>query len=53
MKKVNLDEEFENFKKRFLEKFLEIHNFNNYLEEAWQVYQRENDLIDKSNEIKD
>jgi len=53
MKKINLDEEFENFKKRFLEKFLEIHNFDSELEEAWRDYQRENDLVDKSNEIKE
>ena len=53
MNKVNLDEEFKKFKERFLEKFLDTHNFNNYLEDAWQEYQRENNLIDKSNEIKD
>lgn len=43
MKKVNLDEEYEIFK----EKFLEIHNF----EQEWRNYQNENGLIDQSNEI--
>lgn len=55
MKKVNLDLEFEKFKKQNLkilqEKFNEIHNFNNYFEEKWQEYQEENELIDKSNEL--
>jgi len=50
MKKVNLDLEFEKFKKRYLEKFLEIHNFDTYLEETWQEYQNENQLIDQSND---
>lgn len=57
MKKVDLDEEFEKWKQEneehLKEKFLDTHDFYNYLEEAWQEYQRENDLIDKSNEIED
>jgi len=55
MKKVNLDEEFEKWKQEneenLKEKFLDTHNFYDYLEEAWQEYQRENDLVDKSNEF--
>lgn len=54
MKKVNLDEEYEKWKKEneehLKEKFLEIHNFDNYLEEEWRTYQQENDLVDESNE---
>lgn len=54
MKKVNLDLEFERWKKdneeHLKEKFLEIHNFNDYFEEAWREYQDEEGLIDKSNE---
>ncbi len=57
MKKVDLDLEFEKWKQEnednLKENFLDTHNFYNYLEEAWQEYQRENDLIDKSNEIED
>ena len=57
MKKVDLDLEFEKWKrihKKYLkEKFLDTHNFYEYLEEAWQEYQRENDLIDKSNEFEE
>jgi len=57
MKKVNLDEEFEKWKQEneehLKEKFLDTHNFYDYLEEAWQEYQRENDLVDKSNEFED
>ena len=52
--KVNLDLEFEKWKKdnkEYLkEQFLKIHNFNEFLEEAWRDYQNENGLIDKSNE---
>jgi len=55
MKKVNLDLEFEKWKEKYeghlKEKFLEIHDFNNCLEEEWQKYQQENELIDKSNEV--
>ena len=55
MKKVNLDLEFEKWKNKneehFKEKFLDTHDFYNYLEEAWQEYQMENGLIDKSNEL--
>ncbi len=54
MKKVNLDEEFEKWKAENEEilklKFLDTHGFWGYLEEEWRVYQRENELIDKSNE---
>jgi hypothetical protein len=54
MKKANLDEEYELWKsineEYFKEKFLEIHNFHNYLDEEWQRYQRENGLVDVSNE---
>ena len=57
MEKIDLDEEFEKWKQEneenLKEKFLDIHDFHNYLEEAWQEYQRENDLIDKSNEFED
>ena len=57
MKKVDLDEEFEKWKQEneenLKEKFLDTHNFYDYLEEVWQEYQRENDLIDKSNKIED
>ena len=49
MEKVNLDLKFEEFKKGFLDKFLDSHNFYNELEEAWQEHQDENDLIDNSN----
>ena len=54
MKKVNLDEEFEIWKneneERIKEKFLEIHDFDNCIEEEWRRYQDENGLIDESNE---
>ncbi len=54
MLKVDLDKTYEIWKnkneKSLKEKFLEIHNFHNYLEEAWQEYQQENNLIDNSNE---
>ena len=57
MKKVNLDEEFERWKEEneehLKEKFLDTHNFYNYLEEVWREYQEENDLVDISNEIED
>lgn len=49
MKKVNLDLEFEKFKDKFLEKFLDTHNFSNSLQEAWEEEQNEKGLIDKSN----
>lgn len=53
MRKVNLDLEFEKWKKknekRLIERFLEIHGFNDMLEEEWQRYQNENEPIDKSN----
>jgi len=35
-KKINIHLEFEEFKKGFLDKFLDSHNFYNELEEAWQ-----------------
>jgi len=45
---VNLDELFEKWKseneENLKEKFLDVHDFNNYLEEEWQRYQRENGL---------
>ena len=54
MNKVNLDELFEKWKKENLEylkeKFLDIHRFEDYIEEMWRQHQDENDLIDKSNE---
>lgn len=53
MEKVDLDLKFEKWKQdneeHLKEKFLEIHNFQEYLEEAWREYQNENGLIDKSN----
>ena len=48
--KVNLDDEFEKFKDRFLDKFLDTHNFDNELESAWRTEQDERGLIDISNE---
>jgi len=54
MKKVNLDEEFEKWKaeneEHLKEHFLDTHGFHNYLEEEWRRYQRENDLVDETNE---
>ena len=54
MEKVDLDKEFEIWKqeneKHITEVFLEIHNFDNYLQEEWETYQYENGLIDKSND---
>lgn len=54
MKKVNLDEEYDLWRKEneveLKEKFLEIHFFEAYLEEAWRDFQEEHDLYDKSNE---
>ena len=54
MKKVNLDKTYDVWKNKneehLKEKFLDTHNFSNYLEEAWRTYQRENGLIDKSHE---
>jgi hypothetical protein len=54
MRKVNLDLEFEKWKQdneeHLIERFLELHDFNDYLEEAWQEHQKENGLIDESNE---
>ncbi len=54
MEKVNLDKTFEIWKNKneenLKEKFLDIHDFYNYLEEVWQEYQQENGLIDESNE---
>lgn len=47
MKKVNLDKEYEKFKERNKDVY-----FDDDLEKAWQRYQQENDLIDKSNEVK-
>lgn len=48
IKRVNLDDMFENWKsdneEHLKEKFLEIHNFDNYLKEEWQRYQNEEDL---------
>ncbi len=52
-KKVDLDLKFEEFKKGFLDKFLDSHNFYNELEEAWQEYKNENLLINKTNNSKD
>ena len=55
MKKVDLDKTYEIWKNKneehFKEKFLDTHDFYNYLEEAWRDYQRENNLIDESNEL--
>ncbi len=55
MKKVDLDKEFEKWKSREIEnlrdRFLEIHCFNDFIEEAWQEYQQEEGLIDKNNEF--
>ena len=54
MNKVNLDLEFEKWREEheenLKEKFLDIHNFYDYLNEAWQEYQQENNLIDITNE---
>ncbi len=53
MEKVDLDKTYEVWKnkneKNLKEKFLDTHNFYNYLEEMWRSYQEENDLIDNSN----
>lgn len=55
MKKVDLDKEFEKWKQEneehLKEHFLDTHDFQGYLEEAWQRYQRENDLYDISNDL--
>ena len=54
MKKVDLDKEFEiwkqNNERELIKVFLEIHNFDTYLQDEWETYQDENGLIDKSNE---
>ena len=53
MKKVDLDLEFERWENDNIEhlqdKFNSIHNFSDFIEEAWQEYQQENQLIDNSN----
>jgi len=55
VKKIDLDKLFEKWKleneEHLKAKFLDTHGFYNYLEEAWQCYQEENDLIDISNEF--
>jgi len=55
MKKVNLDEKYdkwlENNQERITEKFLEIHNFQDYLQQLWEEYQEVEGLIDKSTDI--
>jgi len=54
MKKVNLDFEYDKWREANIsiitEKFLEIHNFEDEVEEQWRDYQRVNGLIDESNE---
>ena len=54
MKKVNLDLEYDKWlesnEENLREKFLDIHQFYDFLEEKWQEYQQENGLIDESNE---
>ena len=54
MIKCNLDEEFDKWKNKneehLKEKFLDTHNFYEYLEEEWQSFQDENNLADGSNE---
>jgi len=55
MKKVNLDLEYEKWKKENIEhlkeRFLDTHNFDNYLEAFWRDYQEEHNLVDESNEL--
>jgi len=55
MEKVDLDKEYNLWKEEneeiLKEKFLDTHNFYDYLEEEWQKYQDERGLIDKSNDI--
>jgi len=60
MKKVNLDEEYEKWKEENIEylqdKFNDVHNFwgeDGFVQEAWEEYQEENGLIDKSNEVEE
>ena len=47
-KKVDLDKTYEIWKNKneehFKEKFLDTHNFYEYLEEEWRTYQKENGL---------
>jgi len=54
MRKINLDEEFEIWKNKneeyLKEKFLDTHDFYNYLEEEWRRFQDEEGLIDERNE---
>lgn len=54
MKKVDLDKEYDKWLKdninHLQKKFNDIHNFQEVIDEAWEEYQRENGLIDKSNE---
>jgi len=49
--------EFDKWRKEneeiFKEKFLDIHDFYDYLKESWREYQEENDIIDDSNDFID
>jgi len=52
--KVSLDLVYEKWREenivRISEKFLETHQFEDYVEEMWREYQDKNNLIDESNE---
>lgn len=54
MKRISLDKEFDKWsienEEDLKEIFLESNNFHEYLDECWQEYQKENNLIDESNE---
>ena len=55
MKKVNLDQEYEKFKKNlnfyYSWKGIDISLDNDFIEQSWRDYQEENNLIDESNEV--
>jgi hypothetical protein len=52
MKKVNLDKEYDKWlvenEGKLIDDFLDIHNFNDYEQEAWREYMDENGLVDES-----
>ena len=55
MKRVNLDDEYEKWLKaeesHLRDDFDSINGFDEFVGSRWKVYQDENGLIDKSNEV--